>query len=186
MKNTTKKTSGRTKMGDPIMDSFLSGKEDAYIVLQLNDRDSDADAVRFISMKELERMGKSPDAGLYGAVYIATLPFHKDVMCMLEDLFVRLNMDERPYGFHGHSLSVSDVVAVRENGVVTCYYVDPVGFRELPGFLETEKEEEKEERFEIRWEDLTKDAQKELLKAFGMDNPRDLNWDVFPVATIYG
>ena len=41
----------------------------------------------------------------------------------------------RPDDFTGHSLSVSDIVAIRQNGVVSCHYVDSIGFQELPGFL---------------------------------------------------
>ena len=40
--------------------------------------------------------------------------------------------------FTGHSLSVSDIVALRQNGVVSCHYVDSIGFQELPGFLKPE------------------------------------------------
>ncbi len=42
------------------------------------------------------------------------------------------------WDFTGHSLSVSDIVALRENGEVSCHYVDSVGFKELPGFLKSE------------------------------------------------
>lgn len=41
----------------------------------------------------------------------------------------------RPDDFTGHSLSVSDIVVLRQNGVVSCHYVDSIGFQELPGFL---------------------------------------------------
>ena len=44
----------------------------------------------------------------------------------------------RPDDFTGHSLSVSDIVALRQNGVVSCHYVDSIGFQELPGFLKPE------------------------------------------------
>ena len=52
----------------------------------------------------------------------------------LEQLFETFNVD-RPADFTGHSLSVSDIVAIRQNGVVSCHYVDSVGFKELPAFL---------------------------------------------------
>ena len=42
------------------------------------------------------------------------------------------------YKRQGHSLSVSDIVALRQNGVVSCHYVDSIGFQELPGFLKPE------------------------------------------------
>ena len=53
---------------------------------------------------------------------------------MLESLFSRFNT-ERPQDFRGHSLSVSDVIALKLNGQVTCYYTDSFGFEKLPDFL---------------------------------------------------
>lgn len=53
---------------------------------------------------------------------------------VLESLFSRFNM-ERPQDFRGHSLSVSDVIALKLNGQVTCYYTDSFGFEKLPDFL---------------------------------------------------
>ena len=52
-------------------------------------------------------------------------------------MFTKFNID-RPEDFKGHSLSVSDIVALRQNGVVSCHYVDSIGFQELPGFLKPE------------------------------------------------
>ncbi|MBR3126381.1 MAG: DUF4316 domain-containing protein, partial [Mogibacterium sp.] len=43
-----------------------------------------------------------------------------------------------PEDFRGHSLSVSDIVAIRQNGIVSCHYVDSIGFKELPDFLKPE------------------------------------------------
>ena len=45
---------------------------------------------------------------------------------------------DHPADFKGHSLSVSDIVALKQNGVVSCHYVDSIGFRELPNFLKPE------------------------------------------------
>ena len=74
----------------------------------------------------------------YLLAYAGTLP--DDVLhlgqpeAMLENLFSRFNM-ERPQDFCGHSLSVSDVIALKLNGQVTCYYTDSFGFEKLPDFL---------------------------------------------------
>ena len=54
-----------------------------------------------------------------------------------DELYEKFNVS-RPEDFTGHSLSVSDIVALRENGAVSCHYVDSVGFKELPGFLKPE------------------------------------------------
>lgn len=53
---------------------------------------------------------------------------------MLESLFSRFNT-EHPQDFQGHSLSVSDVIALKLDGQVTCYYTDSFGFEKLPDFL---------------------------------------------------
>ena len=49
-------------------------------------------------------------------------------------MFVRFNFNH-PADFRGHSLSVSDIVALNTGGEVSCHYVDSVGFVELPGFF---------------------------------------------------
>ena len=57
------------------------------------------------------------------------------------DLIYSLNMKfnvSHPVDFTGHSLFVSDIVALRQNGVVSCHYVDSIGFQELPGFLKAD------------------------------------------------
>ena len=53
---------------------------------------------------------------------------------MLESLYTKFNIDH-PADFTGHSLSVSDIVALKTGGVVSCHYVDSVGFTELKDFL---------------------------------------------------
>ena len=53
---------------------------------------------------------------------------------MLESLYTKFNIDH-PEDFTGHSLSVSDIVALKTGGVVSCHYVDSVGFAELKDFL---------------------------------------------------
>ena len=78
-------------------------------------------------MRELERMGLEPDIDHYEVVYTAPLLPYKDQNTMLEELYAKFNVS-RPDDFTGHSLSVSDIVALRENGVVSCHYVDSIGF----------------------------------------------------------
>ncbi|MBQ8162041.1 MAG: DUF4316 domain-containing protein [Clostridia bacterium] len=75
----------------------------------------------------------------YDLVYAAALSpkDEGDQRSILESLFVRFNQD-RPEDFHGHSLSVSDVIVLKQRGQVTSYYTDSIGFRRLPDFLPTE------------------------------------------------
>ena len=52
-------------------------------------------------------------------------------MGILEQIYVNLNL-HRPADFTGHSLSVSDIVALKQDGVVSYHYCDSIGFKELP------------------------------------------------------
>ena len=116
--------------------TFLDSTTDQYAILQLR-RSEDTVYERFSSMRELERMGLEPDIDHYEVVYTAPLLPYKDQNTMLEELYAKFNVS-RPNDFTGHSLSVSDIVALRQNGVVSCHYVDSIGFQELPGFLKPE------------------------------------------------
>lgn len=75
----------------------------------------------------------------YELVYSAPLSSAdvRDQAAILESLYARFNLD-RPEGFHGHSLSVSDVIALKQNGRLTCYYTDSFGFQKLPDFIPPE------------------------------------------------
>ena len=116
--------------------AFLESVTDQYAILQLR-RSEDTVYERFSSMRELERMGLEPNIDHYEVVYTAPLRPYKDQNTMLEELYEKFNVS-RPEDFTGHSLSVSDIVALRENGAVSCHYVDSVGFKELSGFLKPE------------------------------------------------
>ena len=50
-----------------------------------------------------------------------------------EDIYTRFNIDH-PKDFKGHSLSVSDVVVLHQNGQDTAHYVDNFGYKEVPEF----------------------------------------------------
>ena len=93
--------------------------------------------MRFISYEALQRSGNQPEIDRYELVYVAPLLPYKDQNTMLEMLYEKFNI-AHPADFHGHSLSVSDIVAIRTNGQVSCHYVDSIGFKELPEFLKPE------------------------------------------------
>ena len=95
-----------------------------------------------ITMRELHRRGKTPDPEHYEVTYYADLPaMWQDAPNneVLEELFQMFNLS-RPQDFEGHSLSVSDVIALKRNGEVSVHYVDSIGFKELPGFLDKKPE----------------------------------------------
>ena len=130
--------------GEPMTDipqKFLNAGCDVYMVMQLRHDEKILDE-RFASMRELNRWGKTPDPAHYEVTYYADLPaMWQDVPNneVLEELFQMFNLS-RPQDFEGHSLSVSDVIALKRNGEVSVHYVDSIGFKDLQGFLDKQPE----------------------------------------------
>ena len=107
---------------------FLTAGCDVYMVMQLRHDEKIFDE-RVASMRELNRRGKTPDPEHYEVTYYADLPaMWQDVPSdeVLEELFQVFNLS-RPQDFEGHSLSVSDVIALKRNGEVSVHYVDSIG-----------------------------------------------------------
>lgn len=113
--------------------AFIDKGADGYAILQLRHEDETV-MERFESLSSLHRQGKEPDVDHYEVVYTAALPPYKDQNMVLNGLFEKFNID-LPSDFTGHSLSVSDIVALNTAGMVSFHYVNSVGFAELPGFL---------------------------------------------------
>ena len=120
------------------LQAFLDSTTDAYAILQLR-RTDETVYERFESYEALKRQGKEPNIDHYDVVYVAPLSSYTDQTAMLEGLYTKFNV-ERPEDFRGHSLSVSDVIALKRNGEVSVHYVDSIGFKELPGFLDKQPE----------------------------------------------
>lgn len=118
------------------MTAFIENSQDGYAILQLRSREENVYEL-FASMKELERMGLAPDIDHYEVMYTEELPAYESRYQFLESVYARFNID-RPEDFKGHSLSVSDIVAIKEAGQISCYYVDSIGFQELPDFIKPE------------------------------------------------
>lgn len=116
-----------------MMEAFLESRTDSYAILQLRDID-ETRREQFASLDYLHRQGKEPDDDHYEIVYTADLPTFTDRDTMLEALYTKFNIDH-PADFTGHSLSVSDIVALKTGGVISFHYVDSVGFTELKDFL---------------------------------------------------
>ena len=117
---------------------LLKWPRDSFIVYQLK-YNLETRNLRFVSMKDLEQDHLTVDRKNYEAVYTDFLPFQAGTTTAgkLEWLFYTFNVDH-PAGFYGHSLSVSDVVGVQGGDfgdTPMFYYVDRVGFKELPDFL---------------------------------------------------
>lgn len=108
---------------------FLRSDTDSYLILQLKRADETAQE-SYMNYSWLEENGLTPQFSHYGAVYAGTLPLNTDP----EKLYVKFNIDP-PGDYTGHSMSVSDIIALKVDGVVTCFYVDDLGFKELQGFI---------------------------------------------------
>ena len=118
------------------LEAFLETANDSYAILQLRHTDETI-SERFMSRSALQRMGKEPELNHYEVVYIAPLEPFTNLNAMLEGIYTKFNI-KHPEDFRGHSLSVSDIVALKQNGVVSCHYVDSFGFAELPDFMKPE------------------------------------------------
>ena len=101
----------------------------AYSIYQL-DLSDNTDNLRFMSLDWVQGKGLSVDRDNYQMVYAR----QREPVETLEDIYRRFNIGH-PEDFKGHSLSVSDVLVLHEKGADTAYYVDSIGFKELPGFF---------------------------------------------------
>ena len=115
---------------------FLENSQDAFLIYQIR-RGGELDAYRFMNYDYLQSKGITPEHDGYDAIYTGGLADYGDNKTNLDMIYQRFNVDH-PADFKGHSLSVSDVVAIRKDGAVSCHYVDSIGFRELPNFLKPE------------------------------------------------
>ena len=107
---------------------LLYGNESRFGIYQLKDTEETRD-IRFMNMDYLEKEGISVSRENYTLVY--TGEFTEGMS--LEDIYTKFNIDH-PADFTGHSLSVSDVVVLHQDGENTSHYVDSVGYREIPEF----------------------------------------------------
>ena len=117
--------------------TFLNAQTDSFAIFQLKRGDEQA-ALRFVNTAYLREHGLTAEKANYDLIYTGALPQGENIGEKLESLYLTFNQDERPKDFCGHSLSVSDIVAVKEAGVVSCHYLDSVGYRELPDFWKPE------------------------------------------------
>ena len=106
----------------------LPQEKDTFSIYQLKRDDKTVD-LRFEPYDRLTAAGHTVDMANYDRIYIADLAPGTS----LEDIYTRFNVDH-PKDFKGHSLSVSDVVLLHQNGQDTAHYVDSIGYKEVPEF----------------------------------------------------
>ena len=112
--------------------AFLSQNRDCFAIYQVS-RD-DPQNVRFMNLDWLQSHNLAVDRSNYDLIYTAPLNGFGNTMEQLETLYEQFNL-KKPVDFHSPSLSVSDIVAIKQDGKVSCHYCDSVGFTEIPGFL---------------------------------------------------
>ena len=108
---------------------FEAPQQDSFSIYQLRNEDSTRD-YRFEPYDRLQAAGLTVDKANYTEVYAAPLT----AGTTLEDIYRTFNVDY-PADFKGHSLSVSDVVVLHQNGQDTAHYCDSVGFQQVPEFF---------------------------------------------------
>ena len=113
--------------------AFQQNPADSYCIYQLR-RDPELAELRFMNSQYLREHGLEPAFDHYEAVYSGALPSDGSTEARLDDLYMKFNT-AHPQDFTGHSLSVSDIVVLKQQGAVSSHYVDSVGFVQLPAFL---------------------------------------------------
>ena len=109
--------------------------KDTFSIYQLKRGDETRD-FRFEPYERLAATGHTAEQTNYDLIYTAELAPGTS----LEDIYTRFNIDH-PKDFKGHSLSVSDVVVLHQNGQDTAHYVDSSGYRQVPEFLQPPEKE---------------------------------------------
>ena len=112
--------------------AFLFQNRDCFAIYQVS-RD-DPQNVRFMNLDWLKSHDISIDRSNYDLIYTAPLRESGTVPEQLEKLYEQFNL-QKPADFHSPSMSVSDIVAIKQDGKVSCHYCDSVGFTQIPGFL---------------------------------------------------
>ena len=108
--------------------------KDTFSIYQIKGGDETRD-FRFEPYDRLQAAGNVVDRANYELVYSAPLAPGTS----LEDIYTRFNIDH-PKDFKGHSLSVSDVVVLHQNGQDAAHYVDSFGYKSVPEFLQEQKQ----------------------------------------------
>ena len=112
--------------------AFLSHEGSCFAIYQVS-RD-DPQNVRFMNLDWLQSHNLAVDRNNYDLIYTAPLNGSGSSMEQLEKLYEQFNL-QKPVDFHSPSMSVSDIVAIKQDGKVSCHYCDSVGFTEVSGFL---------------------------------------------------
>ena len=113
--------------------AFLDHKGDCYAIYQVKHTDELRD-IRYEGLEWVKSIGRTVQRDNYDLVYTAPLTPGDLKGSVLDNLEYRFN-NEHPADYRHPSMSVSDIVAIKRDGKVSCHYCDSFGFAEVPGFL---------------------------------------------------
>lgn len=105
------------------------GDKDHFLIYQMY-QNSQLEPLLFRNYDFLKRNNVSVNSSMYEMVYVAELT----PLTTLAKIYQELNADI-PDNFHGHALSIGDVVVLYRNGNCTPYFVDSRNFVELTDFF---------------------------------------------------
>ncbi len=112
--------------------AFLAHEGDCFAIYQIHD--DDPQRIRFMNLEWLKSHDLPVERANYDLVYTAPLPDAPSVNAALAQLDYQFN-NEHPVDYHHPSMSVSDIVAIKRAGELSCHYYDSIGFQAVTGFL---------------------------------------------------
>ena len=113
--------------------AFLSHQGDCFAIYQVKHTDELRD-IRYEGLEWIKSIGRTVQRDNYDLVYTAPLAPGDLKGSVLDNLEYRFN-NEHPADYRHPSMSVSDIVAIKRDGKVSCHYCDSFGFEQVPGFL---------------------------------------------------
>ena len=113
--------------------AFLDHKGDCFAIYQVKHTDELRD-IRYEGLEWIKAIGRTVQRDNYDLVYTAPLAPGDLKGSVLDNLEYRFD-NEHPADYRHPSMSVSDIVAIKRDGKVSCHYCDSFGFAEVPGFL---------------------------------------------------
>lgn len=145
--------------------------ENTYSIYQLKRGDETRD-LRFEPYDRLQAAGHTVDSANYDLIYSA--PLAPDMT--LEIILEKFNIGH-PKDFKGHSLSVSDVVVLHQNGQESAHYVDSFGYRQVPEFLQEQQKELTPDEF-LTGEKITTPRGSFRLTSMSMEQMKEAGYGV--------
>ena len=142
---------------------LLYGSSDKYGIYQVK-HNPELNHLRFEGTESLKRMGITKDnfdaikPENYELIYVGELSELQEQTEgeTLEAIYEKFNIDH-PEDYRGHSLSVSDIVVLHQNGENSAHFVDSFGFTGLPDFMQTlEGVKEQEAEIDTSGQDVQK------------------------------